>query len=666
MGQRAFAAGLALAFVPALVGSCGDSPPPPSGVDLTAIDSTVDPCQDFYRYACGAWIRKHPVAADGNNASRFNDPFYQLVPTLRDIMTSDAAGMANADDPDGLTVGGYYQTCLEAPSQSTATAELAPMLTAIQNIQSLDDLARQVAAQRKIGSGTLFSNGVIKNVADPDHRVMYLDQGGVELERYHYVDASEQPTLDAYRKHINRLASFFPSVTIDADQVLQIESALAHAGLDPEDRTDPRMLHHLMSVSDAATLAPSFPWAAYWNAMGLDGIETVDVALPDYLKTVDSLLQTTPLATLKMYMAWQLIEDKASRMDQRIVDEEFAFWDVIINGLAAPSPRWWTCYVDTQRRFGMSLSRPYIARFYPSQTTADVQDMVTQIRAAFSKRIGASSWLDAATQAEAQAKLGLIVDKIGYPNHWPTLDLLGFGGKFIELDLKFDAWAIDHSLRDLSLPVDHDEWSTTPITVNAFYSQGDNAITLPAAILNLPFFHDGHSAASNYGAIGAVIGHELTHGFDNAGRLFDGAGALRDWWNPDTEAAFEARAQCVVDQYSSYSPLPGLMVDGKQTLTENLADIGGLNIAYDAWMASGHHEGDRGGFDDRQQFFLSFAQVWCQSVRPEFLTSQVNTDVHAPARERVNGTLANVPAAAAAFSCGPGTPLAPTAPCVVW
>jgi predicted metalloendopeptidase len=367
-----------------------------------------------------------------------------------------------------------------------------------------------------------------------------------------------------------------------------------------------------------------------------------------------------------MYMAWQLIEDKASRLDDPILTAEFDFWERVINDINQTQPRSWTCYLDTQRRLGMSVSRPYIARQYPSSTTSEVEAITKDMRGAFSRRIAASDWIDAQTQGEAQSKLASIGDKIGHPDHWPTLDGLSLSGTFLEFDLEMDRWSSQHNLDSRAQPFDHGLWSTPPITVNAFYSDGDNAITIPAGILQPPFFGHGYSAVSNYGAIGAVLGHELTHGFDNRGRLFDSTGVLRDWWTPDTAAAFDARAQCVVDQYSAYTVLPGLNIDGRQTLPENLADIGGLNLAYDAWVASGRHEGDRGGLDDRQQFFVAFAQMWCQVARDELLISSVATDVHSPSHARVNLTMSNVPGAAQAFSCAAGTPLAPAEPCQIW
>ncbi len=630
------------------------------------MDLSVDPCQNFYQYACGGWIAKHPLTASASHVRRFDDPFYTMEPILRSIIEQDAVNKSGADDPAGALVGRYYQSCLDAPANVQARSAILTGLAAIGNIQSFDDLARQAAAQRQIGSGTFFSSGFATSVTDASRRIVFVDQGGVELERYHYVEPTEAPTLNSYRAHIAALASFFPSTSINADQVIQIETTLARAALDPDQRGDPRTLHHVMSVGDLAALAPTFSWGVYFQAAGLAGIETVDVTTPDYLVAVDGLLKSTPLSALKMYMAWQLIEDKASRLDDAILATEFVFWGEVINGLTVPAQRSWTCYNDTVRRLGMALSRPYIARHYPQGTTDDVGGMIGDLRSALSRRIVAASWLDPPTQDQAQLKLTAIADKVGYPAAWPSDDGLALQGSYVENDLEIDAWSSRAALAKLDQPVDHQLWSTSPITVNAFYSRIDNGITIPAGILQLPFFGAGYSAASNYGAIGAVIGHELTHGFDNAGRLFDASGVLRDWWSSDTGTAFGERAQCFVDQYSAYQALPGLAVDGALTLPENIADVGGLNVAYDAWAARGAHEGDRAGLDERQQFFVAYAQMNCQNARDQYIESLVNTDPHAPAPVRVNGTLANVPAAAEAFACAPGTPMAPAVPCAIW
>ncbi len=655
-----------LCLVAVAPAACVDPPPPVSAIDFTAIDQTVDPCQDFYQYACGGWISKRTLSPGASYVRRFDEPFYAMQPLLQDLMQKDAAGMVSSDDPDGQLVGRYYQGCLDAPQNVGARATLDPMLAAIDAIQSLDDLARQAAKQRLVGSGTFFSSGVTRDVSDPEHQVVYLDQGGVELARYHYVDPTEASTLAAYQRHITTLAVLFPGRSIDAAQVLKIEAALATAGLDPDDRGDPRTLHHRMSLEDVEAMAPTFPWATYWQARGFGATDTVDVIIPAYLTALDRLLSSTPLPALKMYMAWQLIEDKAARLDDAVLGEEFNFWGRIINEVSAPQPRTWICYIDTQNRFGMSLSRPYITRYYQSRTTTDVTGMIHDLRGALSRHIAAASWLDAGTQSAAQDKLAAVDAKVGYPSQWPTLDGLSLDGAYVDYDLQIDAWASQRSIATLTQPVDHDLWSTAPVTVNAFYSSGDNAITIPAGIMQLPFFADGYSTASNYGAIGVVLGHELTHGFDNSGRLFDGTGLLRDWWTPDTAAAFQSRAQCVVDQYASYQVLPGLSVDGQLTLPENLADLGGINLAYDAWMAKGQHEGMLGGLDDRQQFFVAFAQSFCELSTDAYVRSLVETDPHTPPHQRVNGALANAPGAAQAFSCAPGTPLAPVNPCSVW
>jgi endothelin-converting enzyme/putative endopeptidase len=650
------------------------APAAPKAVEIDALDRKTDPCADFYQFACGGWVEKNPLPPDRRSYGRFAEVQERNFTVLRRILEgsgpTSSGGTPASPDGDRKKAADYYTACMdETKIDAAGLTPLRADLATIDELINPDDLPVLVAHLHMIGVPALFRFGAQTDVlGDATQQVADVDQPRLSLpDRDYYLkpDARSIELRDKFAATVEKmfaLAGAEPTqASADAKAVLAVETALASAELDRVLRRDPKQTLHTMTVNELQALTPSFSWRKYAAAAGAPKFQVLNVSVPEYLKAIDRMIASPPaLADIKSYLRWQLLRESADRLPRAFADAEFDFFSRTLAGQQRPEPRWRRCVADTDRHLGEALGKAFVAETFGPQAKADTLAMVQNIKAAMQREIDAATWMSGETKKAAMAKLNKVVDRIGYPDAWRDYGALRIASDDA-LGNRQRAMAFDHArtLAKIGQPVDRTEWSMTPPTVNAYYSPDRNNINFPAGILQPPFYRAGRDAAVNYGAAGAVVGHELTHGFDDQGRKFDGEGALRDWWTAADGAAYEERASCVADQYSGYTVAGDTKINGWLTLGENTADNGGLRLALMAYLAGpGAKVKDKiDGFTPDQRVFLGWAQVWCENARPEAERLKAATNPHASNRYRVNGPLSNMPEFAKAFSCKPNAPM---------
>ncbi|MBI2787609.1 MAG: M13 family metallopeptidase [Elusimicrobia bacterium] len=651
--------------------SAADAPAKISGFDPAAMDLTAKPCVDFYQYACGGWLKANPIPADQSRWGRFNELAERNKLILRGVL--EAAAAAPKDDAS-RRVGVLYAACMD--ENAVEAAGLKPLeaeFAAISALASVKDLAPLLARLHRSGINAAFGYGSDQDYKDSTSVIALVDQAGLGLpDRDYYFkdDAKSVELRRAYEWHAARsfgLAGSDPTTAAkEAAAVMRVETALAKASMDRVARRDPMNTYHKMTRAELAALAPEFAWDKYLAAAGGPSWTAVNASAPDFVKGFGALLKETPLDDLKAYLRWHVLSGSQFWLGRAFVDEKFDFYGRRLTGAKELKPRWKRCVELVDGALGEDLGRGYVEKAYPPETKKKMDALVLAVEDALKDDIGGLDWMTPATKAKALAKLAAIGNKVGYPEKWRDYSTVKIDRANLLGSIR-SATEFEHlrQLGKIGKPVDRKEWHMTPPTVNAYYNPQMNDINFPAGILQPPFFDPEMPEAVNLGGIGMVIGHELTHGFDDSGRKFDLKGNMEDWWTPEDAKAFEGRAQCFVDQYASYEVLPGVKLNGKLTLGENTADNGGLLVAGLAVDKLGAKENWK-GFTPRQLLYLGFSQIWCQNRTEQAARMLAAVDPHSAARERVIGPLSNSAEFAKAFSCKPGDPMVAPKACRVW
>ncbi len=640
------------------------------------MDKMVDPCVDFYQYACGGWMAANPIPADESRWGTFDQLQDRNRAILRGILEK-----ASLDDPKRSAVeqkiGDFYASCMdESTIDKLGTKPLEPELKRIDAIQSKSQIVDELARLHLLGAVALFNFYATPDAKNSTQMIADADQGGLGLpDRDYYLktDAKSVKLRDQYVAHVQKmlqLAGEPPAqAAADAQAILHIETDLAKGSLDRVARRDPNLTYHKMSLQQLAALSPAIDWPKFFSRLGTPAFMDLNVSVPDFFKSLNAVLDNTSLADLKVYLRWHLLHAEAPLLSKPFLDENFHYFGQILTGATELEPRWKRCVEATDDDLGFALGQKYVEQTFPPEAKARVLGMVQEIEKMLGQDIQSLDWMTPATKQQALVKLGEVTNKIGYPDKWRDYSSVKIvRGQAVENDQRASEFEERRTLGKIGKPVDRGEWNMTPPTVNAYYSPLQNNINFPAGILQPPFFDIHMDAAVNYGAIGSVMGHELTHGFDDQGRQFDGQGNLRNWWTKEDAGEFEKRAECFIKEYSAFTPLDDVHLNGKLTLGENTADNGGVHLSFMALMKSldGKPRPKVDGFTPQQRFFLGYSQVWCQNVRPEAARMRAQIDPHSDGRDRVNGVLGNMPEFRQAFACHAGQPMVHAPSCRVW
>jgi putative endopeptidase len=648
----------------------------PSSFDSKALDTSVSPCNNFYQYACGTWLKNNPIPSDQSAWGRFSELDLRNREVLKDILEKAAAGAASAS-ATAKQMGDYYASCIDEKGiEAQGAKPLQEELARIRAVKDMAGLSEEVARLHNIGASPFFGFGSGQDFKDSTEAIAQADQSGLGLpERDYYLKTDAKP-IELRQKYVAHIEKMFQLVgetpersKAAAQAVMTIETALAKGSQDVITRRDPKTQYHRISVADFEKLDPRFAWATYLAAIQSPKFATLNVVAPDFFKAMDGVLGTVSMSDLHDYLVWHYAHTEAHLLSTAFVTENFDFFRKTLTGAKEQQPRWKRCVAYSDADLGEALGKLFVERTFPPNAKSRTLRMVNAIEAALGQDIEKLDWMTPETKVKAMEKLHAITNKIGYPDHFRDYssvkivrgDLPGNSARATQFEFK-------RQLDKIGKPLDRLEWQMTPPTVNAYYDPQMNNINFPAGILQPPFFDEKLDDAVNFGAIGAVIGHELTHGFDDEGRQFDAQGNLKDWWTPKDADAFETRVQCIIDEYSNFTAVDDLKVNGKLTLGENTADNGGMRIAHMALMSvlGNRLPAKIDGLTAAQRFFVGWGQIWCENDRPELTRLLTQTNPHAPSETRVNGVVSNMPQFQDAFGCKEGQPMVRAKACRVW
>ncbi|HEV2913398.1 MAG TPA: M13 family metallopeptidase [Pyrinomonadaceae bacterium] len=636
------------------------------GINLKYMDTSAKPCEDFYQYAAGKWIADNPIPADRSSWGAGSELSERNFEVLHQIL-EDAAKDKNA--PKGSAkrkVGDFYRSGMdEARIEAEGARPLADEFARIEAIRDIPTLQDELSHLHKHNLAPAFAFFAYQDYKNSTRIISWLYQGGLGLPNRDYYTNEDEKSKEIRTQYVAHVAKMLEllgdkpeQAASEAKTVMEMETRLAKSSMTPVEERDPAATYHKMTLAELNALTPGFSWNRYFKGIGLADPGDINVAQPEFYKEVGRMMTSIPMSDWKTYLRWQLINAQAGRLSSAFVNQDFNFYGKTLRGTKQLRPRWKRILEATDVSLGEALGQLYVERAFSPKAKAKAQELVMNLKAALRDRIKVLDWISEPTRQQALKKLDAIAVKVGYPDKWRDYSALNIdGGSYVTNAMRADAFEFQRNLNKIGKPIDRTEWGMTPPTVNAYYNPNFNEIAFPAGILQPPFFDPEADDATNYGGVGGAIGHELTHGFDDQGRQFDAEGNLKDWWTAEDEKNYMARAAIVEKQYGEYVALEDVHINGKLTMGENIADIGGLKIAYLALQKA--LEGKPrppliDGFTPEQRFFLSFAQNWRSNTRPEAMRVRLASDPHSPPRFRVLGPLSNMPEFFQAFGCKPG------------
>jgi predicted metalloendopeptidase len=639
---------------------------------VASMNPDADPCEDFYEYACGRWIETTELPGD---ETRWARSFSVVDKRNREVLREILETSSGAVDSRGGKLGNFYAACMDDRKVEAAGVEpLQPYLERIAGVEDGATLLDVVAEMQAAEIGVLFRHYVLGDFKNPEINITHFFQGGLGLpDRDYYFEADKREDLENYERHVARMFELLgespEDAAADAEEIVVFETELARVSRKRAEMRDVERLYNKIDVPGLQELTPGLPWERYFAGIGYPDLVELNVGTPEFFERLETLVSESDPGTLQTYLRWHLLTAMADQLPQPFVDENFDFYSKQLRGQEEIRPRWRRCVRGTNLALGEALGQSYVERRFPGESKQIAQDMIYGIEGAFEAGLVSLGWMDEQTRERSVEKMEALLHKIGYPDEWRDYSALTVEpGDYFGNVVRAHNFEFKRNADKAGEPVDPTEWGMPPSMVNAYYNPLINEIVFPAGILQDPFFHRDFPAAMNFGGIGAVMGHELTHGFDDMGSKFDPEGRMEPWWAAEAIERFEDQTQCVEDLYSTYELQPDLYVNGKLTLGENIADLGGVKEAFRAYKshASESDEPLVDSLTDDQLFFVAFGQTWCMKATEEVEQVLIATDSHSPARFRAEGPLANLPEFAEAFACDPGTRMNPVDKCEVW